>query len=72
MKAHYLTTNSLHRSCQACITTQRNAAEHVRSNVAIQIDATRYSNFISNRIVAISTVTKTFPEPASTVLVVVS
>ena len=67
MKAHYLTTNSLHRSCQACIATQRSAAEHVRSDVAIQMVAARYLNFISNRIVVISTIMKTFPELASTV-----
>ena len=67
MKAHYLTTNDLHRSRQDCIATQRNAAEHIRSNVAIQMVAARYLNFISNRIVAISTITKTFPELASTV-----
>ena len=67
MKAHYLTTNSLHRSCQAYIPTQLSAAEHVRSNVAIQMHAACYLNFISNRIVAISTIMKTFPELASTV-----
>ena len=65
MKARYLTTNSLHRSRQDCIAIQQNAAEHVRSDVVIQMDSACYLNFISNRIV--STIMKTFPELASTV-----